>query len=144
MDHCIVSISEATELLNRKRLIELATVSNAKNAPANLTGMLLYSGGNFFQVLEGKERTLDILYNKILIDPRHTKIERLMYCPIRERTFRKWHMGALDLTGKKPCDRDQFRFITDQASCDPAAASRAAMTVLKMFRKALPDPNMSD
>ena len=140
MDHCLIYFSKATELFHKEELQRIADSANQLNAPMNVTGMLLYSGQHFLQVLEGNKDTLELLYKKIERDPRHENLERLMFCPVFKRTFNAWHMGALDLTQHRDFPADKFRIVADQAASDPICAGRTAFTILKMFKKELPDP----
>jgi hypothetical protein len=63
------------------------------NTSQDITGMLLYSGGNFMQVLEGEEAAIDETYNRIVLDSRHSQVFLLERNPIEKRTFEKWKMG---------------------------------------------------
>lgn len=138
-DHTLVYISKATRRVTHADLLALAAEAQLRNARCGVTGLLLYSGDHFLQVIEGRDHVLNMLFNKIKPDKRHTDVEQLLYTPTRDRIFGDWAMGVLDISQSKDLDRGMFRFICDQAACDPAAASRAAMTVLKMFRKDLGD-----
>jgi hypothetical protein len=52
---CLVYVSTATELFSDDALVDLLRHSRTANENAHLTGMLLYSAGNFMQALEGDE-----------------------------------------------------------------------------------------
>ena len=140
MNHCAIYISSASTDFDPDSLSEIARRSSINNKPLNVTGMLLYSGTHFLQVLEGEEFLVQFVMKRIKNDTRHIDLEVIMDSPVEERNFSDWYMGALDISGSKKLDREQFRFITDQAVCDPKAAGRAALKVLKLFRNELPDP----
>ncbi len=75
MNYTICYTSKAMEGLNEAsvELIFLSTQEN--NVAKNITGILLYSLGNFFQVLEGDEKTVKELYDEyIKVDPRHKDV----------------------------------------------------------------------
>lgn len=78
-------------------LTEIHRTSQRNNARCDVSGLLLYSKGNFLQVLEGRASTLDRICQKISADPRHTDIEFLCRTPLVERNFGNWNMGLLDL-----------------------------------------------
>lgn len=71
-------------------LLEAARVNNAR---LDLTGMLLYAEGSFFQVLEGPPEVVDALYAKIERDPRHEQVTTIIREPIPKRSFDAWTMG---------------------------------------------------
>jgi hypothetical protein len=90
--HLIYTSSAATPLadLELDRILESSLRHNTQQ---HLTGMLLYAGGNFMQILEGEEAAVDETYNRITNDPRHTGILLINHQPIMQREFFKWSMG---------------------------------------------------
>lgn len=67
--------------------------SSARNNPAHsITGLLLYNGRNFLQLLEGEGADLDALMERISHDPRHTGVSVLHSSPIDERACPGWAM----------------------------------------------------
>jgi hypothetical protein len=68
-------------------------VARDRNAAANVTGMLLFEGKSFLQVLEGELDRIDALYAQIQNDSRHTRDVLLLREPIEERSFAGWTMG---------------------------------------------------
>lgn len=91
--HCIYSSSATDANLSKESLEEILEQSRLNNAKAGITGMLLYEGGAFFQVLEGEEATIDSIYKKIKKDSRHERVTKLISEPIEERAFGEWSMG---------------------------------------------------
>lgn len=71
--------------------------SRVANAKRSVSGMLLYSAGSFFQVLEGDESTVEALYQRIAVDPRHDRVTRIIAEPIAQRSFEQWTMGFVEL-----------------------------------------------
>jgi hypothetical protein len=83
-----------------------------RNQNASLTGILVFSGGHFIQVLEGHPKVLERLYARIAVDDRHKNVERLAVIDIQERMFSKWQMGLLNLEEHRHLDRELFnRFL---------------------------------
>jgi hypothetical protein len=93
----LVYISSATQPFSVDDLSTLLAVSRKNNAELGITGMLLYKDGNFMQVLEGDERTVRALYEKIGVDPRHSGEITLLQGFVDERQFPDWSMGFRDL-----------------------------------------------
>jgi len=75
MSNTICYISNASEYLVEKDINELFDKVTAFNNSRGIKGILLYSSGNFFQILEGNKETInDLFYNRIKLDPRHSNI----------------------------------------------------------------------
>lgn len=91
--YTLVYISSATDLFSESQLDSLLIKSRENNSKLNITGILVYSEGNFIQAIEGKQEDLDFLFNKISLDPRHKSIFKLYQNPIPERMFSEWSMG---------------------------------------------------
>ncbi len=80
-----------------KALEDMVTAANIKNRRSNVTGILLFNGHHFFQLLEGPEEQVKEIYRCICNDPRHHNIVELMcdYAPARR--FGKLGMELFDL-----------------------------------------------
>ncbi len=89
----IIYVSTADRLLTDEDLTKLLLKSRINNAKAGITGMLLYSNGTFFQVLEGEEEQLSALFEKISKDSRHRGIIKLKSGKLANRIFPDWSMG---------------------------------------------------
>jgi hypothetical protein len=89
----LIYISSAVKLLTEEELLLLLRQSQEKNAILDVTGMLLYKGGNFMQMLEGEEQTVRELYATIRKDERHKDILTIMTGNIEKRNFDSWSMG---------------------------------------------------
>ena len=117
-------------------LAALLAQSRASNAARDLTGMLLYRGGRFVQVLEGPEPAVRDLLVTIRQDSRHSDMRVLIEQPIAHREFREWTMGyqpIAETTGDAPTGfRDTFDDL--EGSDDPSATLRAARELSLWFR----------
>ncbi len=89
----IIYASIATTPFDTAALKALLQKVRAKNAERAVTGMLLYTSGNFFQVLEGADATLAELFVTIAADPRHKNVTKIIQEPITRRDFSEWTMG---------------------------------------------------
>ncbi len=76
-----------------RQILDQALASNARQAA---TGMLLYTCGSFFQVMEGEDDTLQRLFSRICADTRHTGVVRIILEPISRRMFGDWTMGYVE------------------------------------------------
>ena len=86
-------VSSATEPMPEPKLVELLETIRPKNQARAVTGMLLYSGGNFIQVLEGPADAVRATYAEITTDPRHRGQIVVLEEEIEERAFPEWSMG---------------------------------------------------
>lgn len=84
--------------LSREEIAHLAQAASRKNARLGVTGVLMTSGGIFFQILEGPPETVDGLYAAITRDRRHTDVLLLSEEEgAKRRLFPDWGMAAMDL-----------------------------------------------
>jgi hypothetical protein len=97
--YMVVYISSALELFPDQELEELLKKARSKNRSLNITGMLLYKGGNFMQLLEGPKEAVLPLVETIERDPRHHGFQRLLQQEKDEREFSEWQMGFKKLDG---------------------------------------------
>ena len=72
------------------RAIEDASLRN--NARLGITGALYYDDESFFQVLEGPENAVALLYDTIRKDSRHAEAVLVCRHPISFRMFGLWSM----------------------------------------------------
>jgi hypothetical protein len=88
-----VYVSSAVEIFSSQDLDHLLAKSRANNRERDITGMLLYSDGNFMQFLEGPEPEVLKLMEIVKADPRHRGLMVLLEEDQPERQFAHWSMG---------------------------------------------------
>ena len=93
--------SRASEAFVEGELAGLMEQSRSNNLRGELTGMLLYCEGSFFQVLEGEEEAVRSVYRSIEKDPRHEDMVKIIEEEIEERAFGDWSMGLMTATRKQ-------------------------------------------
>jgi hypothetical protein len=91
-------VSSATELLAMPALLDMLAVIRPRNEALGLSGLLLYSGGNIIQVLEGPEDAVESTFQAIVDDPRHKDVIVMLRDPIEQRAFPDWSMGFRDIS----------------------------------------------
>lgn len=91
-------LSRATFELDQDQLLDLLTVSRARNLDAAVTGLLLYADEQFIQTLEGDQADIDATMSRILTDPRHRDVDITLVEDITERSFPDWSMGFQTLS----------------------------------------------
>ncbi len=90
--HCIYA-SAATRHFETAELTALLQAARKHNDGAGLTGMLLYTEGSFFQVLEGVPDAVEALYARIELDKRNDQVTKILTEAIPDRSFADWTMG---------------------------------------------------
>ena len=91
---CLVYMSTAEQDLDADDLEKILKSSKRNNSGVAVTGLLLYSGEHFIQVLEGAAETVaEVFAGRISEDPRHSKIVLLIHEGIEERSFDSWSMA---------------------------------------------------
>lgn len=100
-------ISQATPELSLSVVQQIGEVSMRNNQQRGITGVLLFLDGVFFQILEGEPQQIEPLYQKILMDQRHTNVICLKTeSQVTERLFPDWAMKIVDLS---QCDEVLIR-----------------------------------
>lgn len=131
----LVYCSSATHPFGEHDLAELLATSRARNSALDITGMLLYRGGEFVQILEGARSDVEALMEKIGRDPRHRDVRVLLEEPLHERRFEEWTMGYQSLVaaeqGMQAGYRDSF---DDLRVGDHDMIGRAIMELTLWFR----------
>ena len=89
----LIYLSTSVCHLSEQELIKLLKTARERNKKHDVTGVLLYSGGTFVQVLEGTPEDVDYIFNLIERDLRHRNIIKLVEELTEERNFSEWSMG---------------------------------------------------
>ena len=83
----LIYASAATSDLSDDALKALLQKARATNAELGVTGLLLYAGGDFIQILEGEPGIVDDLYQRIARDARHEHVTKILRESIPARSF---------------------------------------------------------
>jgi hypothetical protein len=97
----LIYVSKAVRPMASTDLLQLLVKAKASNDILRITGMLLYIEGKFLntiegrfiQVIEGRQQDINVTFNKIKTDPRHTNVSMLNLSTISKRNFKDWSMG---------------------------------------------------
>jgi hypothetical protein len=88
----LIYFSTARLGLDRADLEALLAAAATHNRAAGITGLLLFNGLNFLQVLEGPATAVEALYGRIADDPRHSGVALLKREPIDVSSYPQWGM----------------------------------------------------
>jgi hypothetical protein len=91
----------------------ILSTSRANNERDGITGALMFNAGCFAQVLEGPLDVVEVAFERIQQDDRHSEVSLLAMEPITKRSFPNWAMGFMGLS-----DHDAARFADVAAASD--------------------------
>ena len=135
-DNTLISLvytSTASAPFRETALANLLGQARALNGARDITGMLLYRGERFIQVLEGPAHIVRRLARTIAQDARHRDMRILMDETIEERRFDDWTMGYRKLQGDReeaPAGfRDSFADLEDAAERSTTVRALAELTL---------------
>lgn len=84
-------------LAGASTLNDIAKTAIKNNKFDEITGILCYGNGYFFQCVEGSKQGLNRLQSKILIDDRHEDMQTLAFSAISKRRFTGWSLRSITL-----------------------------------------------
>src|ERR1039458_2961767 len=133
----LIYLSAASVPFSKQDLVELLTKSRENNSALGITGMLLFKDGNFLQVLEGEEKKVHALYQKIAQDRMHRRLITLSQMPCTERAFPDWSMGFHDLRSPEVAITPGFTPFLDTSltAADFATDPGRAKRLLLLFKE---------
>jgi hypothetical protein len=115
----LIYVSTSIKLLNDQELVDILKVSRENNESSEVTGLLLYKGGNFMQVLEGDDEVVTALYEKIRTDPRHKDVSVISREQIQARQFSAWEMAFQNLDNPAVKNEPGYsQFLHDEFTAD--------------------------
>ena len=120
--HRLVYVSQVSRPIARPEMDRLLDAARLHNTARGISGLLLHHRGQFFQVLEGPEVSVETLFARISRDPRHCAVEVLDSGPVAARAFGDWAMGFVDPSGLKPermMALHRMRALICRATTDP-------------------------
>ena len=122
----LVYVSSAVRLLSHEEIDYLLRRARERNKEYDVTGILLYIGGNFMQYIEGPRDNLDVIYKIIEEDELHKGIILVSREAIESRQFGDWAMAyqTRDVEGYvgSPGERKLIGTILDMPGDNPSTA----------------------
>ena len=135
--HFLIYTSTSTNLMSDLELTDLLSHCRVRNSHDELTGMLLYKGGSFMQVLEGKKENVFRTYARIQKDTRHKDIFLLREREIESRSFDGWSMGFRSVNSSDFDNMPGFSELSGEVFSAPAYLEKPhiALKLLKSFHE---------
>lgn len=131
MRYAIVYVSSATKDLKESEIKTILEQSVAWNNRHGLTGILLFSEGNFFQVLEGEESVIKDLFESIKKDPRHHNVLQIFGKEIHREAYDGYKADFI--SSKTHYDPKQIECYMKQMEVLDDSAQKALKNMLKAF-----------
>jgi hypothetical protein len=91
----LLYFSQSKDVMSDEEVQSILQSSRRNNSALGITGVLVFGGGLFMQVLEGPEQAVLRLYVKILDDRRHGNSQIIHITPTDKRIFEGWSMGSI-------------------------------------------------
>lgn len=86
-------ISTPTRPMSTEDLMQILNSARTNNIQLGVSGMLLFTGSEFIQTLEGEEKVVEDLLATIKKDPRHRDLRIIEKKEINAREYADWTMG---------------------------------------------------
>lgn len=131
--HSIAYVSTAVNMLSEAELELLLRHAREQNAKLQITGLLLYSAGNFMQYLEGDRQPLKSVFDTIARDPRHRRIVTIMDEPIESREFSEWSMAFRNVDAPTWLNLSRSWWSPEPGSREHAQALGQGRKILRTF-----------
>lgn len=95
----LVYKSNVSEDFDESNIEDFISINQHANEQLDITGLLIFNGKHFLQIIEGPLTSLSKLMESIQCDTRHSDVVILLKEPIPKRDYEKW---AMKLLVKKP------------------------------------------
>jgi hypothetical protein len=110
-----VYCSRAAEGVDAAEVSRLVAFSQARNVARDITGVLVFGGGVFFQWIEGPPAEVRSLIANLHGDSRHHDIVTLdRSVEVRERLYPHWEMEQVDASDIREVLEDALETAEDQ------------------------------
>ncbi len=112
-------VSRASLDITERDLLAILEVAQRRNALEGITGLLIFNGVRFLQIVEGPEEAIDLLVAGLRRDPRHTAFEVQDERFVTARSFPDWSMQLVQVsTAFQEAQREVVGVLPDEI--DPA------------------------
>ncbi|SMC19255.1 Sensors of blue-light using FAD [Andreprevotia lacus DSM 23236] len=89
----LIYASRAQETISNEMVDAILQSARKHNATNGITGVLAYGNDVFLQALEGGREQVNLLYQRLGRDARHTDLTVLDYGEVDARQYAGWSMG---------------------------------------------------
>ncbi len=116
-------------------LAEIFNEARHNNRAHGVTGALLMTDHYFVQALEGDEKVVQSLYDRIAKDDRHDQLTLLESSGVDHRAFGRWSMAQISPSGRGDIPLHTTGDSISRAA--PSPVTREQNAVLRIMRNAI-------
>lgn len=131
MRYSICFVSTADRHLTDEEVKTLLKSSKTWNNNHHITGLMLYSSGNFFQVLEGEKEMICDLFKRIKKDQRHYNLIKIFEKEITKTAYDGFESDIID--GDKKPEIYKIQDYINHLDVLEDSYKKAAERILKVF-----------
>lgn len=117
--------------MEKKQIRELLDKAKQSNKLEDINGFLLFSEGNFFQVIMGEKEKIKELFNKIKVDPRHEGLLKISEAPVEKISERNFEKGFTSANLEN--DDTDSEFLLHQIELLDSKHQKAVENILRSF-----------
>jgi hypothetical protein len=129
----IAYVSSATQLMTVPQVESLLVEARGLNLESAVTGVLLYSDGNFIQYFEGSEDSMRVTYERIRASRRHKNIIEILNERVTQRSFPDWQMGFAQPTESELLALSTARWQRMAGVAPGSSATSPGLALLQNF-----------
>ncbi|QYJ01022.1 BLUF domain-containing protein [Thalassovita mediterranea] len=126
-------VSVATRTLTSVDLQSILEAAITRNRDCNITGILLFNGTNFMQVLEGPQEEVEKIFEDICKDERHRNVVVIYRDRTSVREFEEAPMLLQIVPASHGVAPDGMTITKDIALFLPSSLARHFRTILESF-----------
>ncbi|WP_458071174.1 BLUF domain-containing protein [Rhodanobacter sp. BL-MT-08] len=126
-------MSRATRPMQSVDLDRLLMDARTHNAEKDVTGVLLYGAGQFFQYFEGHPADVEDVYERIRRSGLHHELVELERRRVPQRLFHKWFMGFRDAPASVIQKLSQQQWMHEIPWAEDHSAASPGMQQLMAF-----------
>lgn len=131
MHYAICYVSTLSPNISKSQIETLLEFSRDSNNQKEITGILLYSQGNFLQVLEGEKEQVRSLYKSIEKDSRHYDITPIFRKDITKPAYKEYEVDFLSVDSTYT-EEDLDIYLSQVEKLDPTIRASVSY-ILKNF-----------
>ena len=105
--------------LGDRDLSDIHQTARHLNALDGVTGLLLFDGSRFLQIIEGSEAAIDNLVERLRKDSRHSAFEVRDERLVERRSFADWSMELLRVSAGYKAAREEVATILPAGVAEP-------------------------
>ena len=133
MRHIISYVSTARKGLLDSDIEDLMNYIKLRNDFLDITGILIYSEGNFFQILEGQKDVISLVFEKIKRDTRHYNIIKMLDKEINRKTFSEFNFSYTVISNRQ--SQEQLKqFLKKEKNTNPEHFKSISYLAMKFMK----------